>query len=123
MRHSGQDRQGKSPRRGFLASTWQVPAGGIATAVLIRVVLFSTLVTLVVTVLQLSLSYRSERQRLESRFAEIDQATSRSLSESLWALDTQLIEKQLEGILRLPSMRAAEGHWGTAAAAFTNVHN
>jgi len=108
MRHSGRDRQGKSPRRGFLASIWQVPAGGIATAVLIRVVLFSTLVTLVVTVLQLSLSYRSERQRLESRFAEIDQATSRSLSESLWALDTQLIEKQLEGILRLPSMRAAE---------------
>ncbi len=86
----------------------QVPAGGIATAVLLRVVLFSTLVTLVLTVLQLSLSYRSERQRLESRFREIDQATSRSLSESLWALDTQLIQKQLEGILRLPSMRAAE---------------
>jgi PAS domain S-box-containing protein len=108
MRQSGRDRQGKSPRRGFLASISEVPAGGIATAVLIRVVLFSTLVTLVVTVLQLSLSYRSERQRLESRFAEIDQATSRSLSESLWALDTQLIQKQLEGILRLPSMRAAE---------------
>jgi PAS domain S-box-containing protein len=105
---SGRNRNGKSPRRGWLASIWQVRAGGIATAVLLRVVLFSALVTLVLTALQLSLSYRSERQRLESRFAEIDQATSRSLSESLWALDTQLIQKQLEGILRLPSMRAAE---------------
>ena len=75
---------------------------------LLRVVLFSTLVTLILTVVQLSLSYQSERQRLESRFGEIDQATSRSLSESLWALDTQLIQTQLDGILRLPSMRAAE---------------
>ena len=105
---NGRDRSGKSRRRGWLASIWQVPAGGIATAVLLRVLLFSTLVTLVLSVLQLSLSYRSERQGLESRFREIDQATSRSLSESLWALDTQLIQTQLEGILRLPSMRAAE---------------
>ena len=75
---------------------------------LLRVVLFSTLVTLILTVLQLSLSYLSERRRLDSRLAEIDQSTSRSLSESLWALDTQQIQKQLEGILRLPSMRAAE---------------
>jgi PAS domain S-box-containing protein len=107
-RQSGRDRDGKSPRRGWLASISQVPGGGIATAVLLRVVLFSALVTLVLTVAQLSLSYRSEMARLESRFREIDQATSRSLSESLWAVDTQLIQKQLEGILRLPSMRAAE---------------
>lgn len=108
MSQSGQDRNGKSPRRGWLASVFQVPAGGIAAAVLLRVVLFSVLVTLILTAVQLTLNYRSERQRLESRFGEIDQATSRSLSESLWALDTQLIQKQLEGILRLPSMRAAE---------------
>jgi hypothetical protein len=108
IKQSGRDCNGKSPRRGWLASISQVLVGGIATAVLLRVVLFSMLVTLVLTVVQLSFSYLSERQRLESRFGEIDQATSRSLSESLWALDTQLIEKQLEGILRLPSMRAAE---------------
>jgi len=105
---SGRDRNGRSSRRGWLTSIVHVPAGGIATAVLLRVVLFSTLVTLVLTVVQLSLSYQSERQGLESRFGEIDQATSRSLSESLWALDTQLIQTQLDGILRLPSMRAAE---------------
>jgi PAS domain S-box-containing protein len=83
--------------------------------VLLRVVLFSTLVTLVLTVLQLSLSYRTERDGLESRFREIDEATSRSLAESLWALDTQLIQEQLEGILRLPSMRAAEVRETTAS--------
>jgi len=91
---------------GWLASALRVPAGGIAMALLVRVLVFSTLVTLVLTVLQLTLSFRSERARLESRFAEIDEATSRSLGESLWALDSRQLEEQLEGILRLPSIRA-----------------
>jgi PAS domain S-box-containing protein len=95
-------------RRGWLASVSRIPGGGIAIALLIRVLLFSTVVTLVLTALQLTLSYRSERARLESRFAEIDQATSRSLSESLWALDSKQLDEQLDGILRLPSIRAAE---------------
>jgi len=93
-------------RRGWFASVLRVPTGGIAVALLIRVLVFSTVVTLALTVLQLTLSYRSERARLESRFSEIDQATSRSLGESLWALDSRQLEEQLEGILRLPSMRA-----------------
>jgi PAS domain S-box-containing protein len=95
-------------RRGWLASVSRIPGGGIAIALLIRVLLFSTVVTLVLTILQLTLSYRSERARLESRFGEIDQASSRSLSESLWALDSKQLEEQLEGIVRLPSIRAAE---------------
>jgi PAS domain S-box-containing protein len=97
-----------SLRSGWLASISQVPKGGIAIALLIRVLLFSTVVTLLLTILQLTLSYHSERARLESRFGEIDQATSRSLSESLWALDSKQLQEQLEGILRLPSIRAAE---------------
>jgi PAS domain S-box-containing protein len=98
----------RSLRRGWLACISRVPRGGIAIALLIRVLLFSTVVTLVLTVAQLTLSYRSERARLESRFGEIDQATSRSLSESLWALDSKQLQEQLEGILRLPSIRAVE---------------
>ncbi|SHM36276.1 response regulator [Rhizobacter sp. OV335] len=100
---------GSTPqRRGWLASVARIPGGGIAIALLIRVLLFSTAVTLLLTILQLTLSYRSERARLESRFGEIDQASSRSLSESLWALDSKQLEEQLEGIVRLPSIRAAE---------------
>ena len=96
------------PRKGWLASLSRLPGGGIAIALLLRVLLFSTLVTLILTIVQLSLSYRSERARLESRFGEIDQATSRSLGESLWALDSTQLQEQIEGILRLPSMRAVE---------------
>lgn len=86
----------------------QFRRGGIAIALLIRVLVFSTVVTLSLTILQLTLSYRSERGRLDSRFGEIEQASSRSLSESLWALDSKQLEEQLEGIVRLPSIRAAE---------------
>ena len=41
----------------WLKSVFRVPRGGIAVALLLRVVLFSTLVTLVLTVLQLSFQY------------------------------------------------------------------
>ncbi|MEP7299068.1 MAG: response regulator [Burkholderiales bacterium] len=71
-------------------------------------ILFSTLVTLVLTILQLTLSYRSERARLESRLDEIEQASAGSLAESLWARDSRQLEQQLQGILRLPSIRAVE---------------
>ena len=106
----------QSPPRGWLASISRVPGGGVATALLVRVLIFSTIVTLVLTAMQLFLSYRSERARLESRFSEIDQATSRSLSESLWALDSKQLQEQLEGILRLPSMRAVEVRETAASA-------
>jgi hypothetical protein len=88
----------RSVGHGWLASISRVPGGGIGIALLLRVLLFSTVVTLVLTILQLSLSYRSERARLESRFGEIDQASSRSLSESLWALDSKQLQEQLDGI-------------------------
>jgi PAS domain S-box-containing protein len=92
-----------------------MPRGGIAMALLVRVVLFSSAVTLVLTVVQLALSYSSERARLESRLGEIDQATSRSLGESLWAMDSKQLGEQLDGILRLPSMRAAAVREGSSA--------
>jgi len=98
----------RAPPRGWWAAAWTTPRGGIAMALLLRVVLFSTVVTLALTLLHLGLSYRSERARLESRFAEIDQASSRSLGESLWALDSRQLEEQLEGIVRLPAIRMAE---------------
>ena len=94
--------------RGWLAPIARIPRGGIAMALLLRVVLFSSVVTLILTVLQLTLSYRSERASLDSRFGEINQATSRSLGESLWAMDSQQLEVQLDGILRLPSISAVE---------------
>ena len=98
----------QSPRNGWLALIPTALRGGIARALLVRVLLFSTTVTLVLTVLQLGLSYRSEMSRLEGRLAEINQANANSLSKSLWALDVKQLQDQLDGILRLPTIRAVE---------------
>jgi PAS domain S-box-containing protein len=92
----------------WLSAVRTFPRGGIAGALLVRVVLFSTAITLVLTVFQLTLSYRSERSRLDDRLSEIEASTARSLGESLWALDRRQLEEQLDGLLRLPSIRAVE---------------
>jgi PAS domain S-box-containing protein len=97
-----------STRWGWLESVARAPRRGIALALLVRVVLFSTLVTLLLTLLQLGLSYRSERAGLDRRFAEIDRAMSASLGESLWAMDGALLQEQLDGILQLPAIRAVQ---------------
>jgi len=116
----------QQPPRDWWAAVSGTPRGGIGVALLLRVVLFSTLVTLVLTVLQLSLSYRSERARLEARFGEIEQATARSLAENLWAVNTRQIEEQLDGIVRLPSIRGAEvrdtGGSGRPISVFRGQH-
>jgi PAS domain S-box-containing protein len=107
-------------RRSWWSAARRTPGGGIAVAVLLRVVLFSTVVTLLLTILQLSLSYRSERARLDARLAEIEQASSRSLAEGLWAVDSRQLEEQLEGMLRLPSIRAVEvRELGTSGRGFS----
>ncbi|MGN6525024.1 MAG: response regulator [Burkholderiaceae bacterium] len=93
---------------GWLESVARAPRKGIALALLVRVVLFSTVVTLLLTLLQLGLSYRNERAGLDRRFAEIDRAMSGSLGESLWAMDSSQLQEQLDGILQLPSIRAVE---------------
>ncbi|HEY9026556.1 MAG TPA: PAS domain-containing protein, partial [Burkholderiaceae bacterium] len=95
-------------RRSWFTSLRRIPVTGIGGALLVRVLLFSTVVTLVLTVLQLTLSYHSERARLDSRLSEIDQASSGSLAKSLWALDTPQLGEQVDGILRLPGMRMVQ---------------
>ncbi|CAA7613799.1 ATP-binding protein [Magnetospirillum sp. SS-4] len=83
-------------------------ARGIGLRLLAAIVLFSSLVTLVLTVLQLYLDYRGEIQSIEDRFSEIEQSNLDSLGGSLWSLDTDQIQRQIEGIKRLPDMQYLE---------------
>src|SRR5471030_419584 len=93
---------------GSLSKSFPAPRGGIAAALLARVLLFSTVVTLIVTAAQLMLSYQAEVSGLQSRFNEIQEGYARGLGNSLWALDGKLVGDQLDGILRLPLIRYVE---------------
>lgn len=93
---------------GLLPKTFSTPRGGIAVALLTRVLLFSTMVTLAVTVVQLLLSYQAEVSGLQNHFNEIEEGYASGLGNALWALDSKQLEGQLDGMLRLPLIRYAE---------------
>ena len=82
--------------------------GGIGPRLLAAVLLFSSVVTLTLTALQLYLEYDHDVNVIESRLTEIGRSYLASLGESLWNLDRNQLELQLEGILRLPDIRAVE---------------
>nr|WP_247526400.1 hypothetical protein [Bradyrhizobium sp. 199] len=81
---------------------------GVGPRLLAAVLLFSSLVTLTLTALQLYLDYDREVGLIETRLDEIGRSTTGSLGESLWNLDQNQLKLQLDGILRLPDIRAAE---------------
>ena len=81
---------------------------GIGARLLIRVILFSSAVTLVLTTLQLYLDYRRDVSVIDQRLGEIEHSYLASIGEGLWQLNERQLTLQLEGILRLPDISAVE---------------
>jgi PAS domain S-box-containing protein len=82
--------------------------GGIAVRLLVNVLLFSSVVTLILTALQFYLDYKRDIQAVDVRLDEIERGYADSLAESLWNLDTNLLQLQLAGIRRLPDITFVE---------------
>jgi PAS domain S-box-containing protein len=82
--------------------------GGIGLRLLAAVLLFSSIVTLTLTAIQLYVDYDREVRDIETRLDEIGRSYFGSIGESLWNLDQNQLELQLNGILRLPDIQAAE---------------
>src|SRR5690625_5801402 len=87
-----------------LASAIRHP--GIGRQVLVSILLFSSLVTLVATALQLYTDYRRDIGIIENRLEDIDSSYLASLSASLWNLDVNQLQIQLEGISHLPDIHS-----------------
>jgi PAS domain S-box-containing protein len=82
--------------------------GGIGPRLLVRVLLFSFVITQIVTLVQLGFDYRRDLGAIDGRMSEIAGSYSQSLGEGLWNLDRRQLELQIEGILRLPAIRFVE---------------
>ena len=80
---------------------------GIGFRLLAMIVMFSSLVTLAATLSQLYLDYRQQVGTIQARMAEIESSYAPSLAAGLWNVDRDQLHLQLEGILRLPDVRAA----------------
>src|SRR5208282_4894982 len=91
--------------------------GGIGWRLLVRVLFFSSAITLLLTAAQLYFDYRRDVRAIDQRMSEIDSGYRQSLGEGLWRLDARQLQLQIEGILRLPDMRYVELREATDQAA------
>lgn len=65
---------------------------------------FTAFMAVLVTALQIYLTYKNEMSSLYSRYKLIEQSYNPSLAESLWTIDEQRIAVLLDGIYRLPEV-------------------
>jgi signal transduction histidine kinase len=97
--------KGKFPNVFKLIMFWR---RGVAQRMLMFIILFSSLVTLCATLLQLYLDYQRDVSAIERRLDSIERSYLDSISASLWNLDLEQLRLQLEGIMRLPDMQSIE---------------
>jgi signal transduction histidine kinase len=103
--NAGKSHRG-SPLLTRIATAHALPGlpGGIGWRLLVRVLFFSLLITLLLTLMQLYLDYRREVQAIDLRMSEIDTSYRQSLGEGLWRLDARQLQLQVGGILHLPDI-------------------
>ncbi len=80
----------------------------IATRLIIYTIVFSSLITIVLTAAQLFYDYSQEVQLLKERIAQIKNSHINSLTLSLWNFDNESLRTQLQGILNLPDIEYLE---------------
>ena len=68
----------------------------------------STLLALLITLLQLFWDYRQDVGQVQNSLDQIDSSFVQPIAASLWNLDEEQILVQLEGIMNLPSMQFVE---------------
>ena len=121
--HAGED-DGKSdhgsPALRRIGTAWRSLSGlrgRIGWHLLVRVLLFSSVITLLLTLAQLYIDYRRDVQAIDQRMSEIDNGYRRSLGEGLWRLDQRQLQLQIEGIVHLPDISYVELREATDRAA------
>ncbi len=72
------------------------------------VLVFSCAITLILTAVQLYRDYERGIAQIQNRLVDIDRSYRDSLGEALWQLDQPQVKLELEGMLRLADIRAAQ---------------
>lgn len=78
----------------------------IGKMLLVWIVFFSSLITLLLTVVQLFIDYKLEVGTLNNRLDQIESSYKSVIEASLWNVDLEQLDIQLEGIMKLPDIRA-----------------
>lgn len=78
--------------------------GSIARRLILAMVLFSSLITLIVTAIQLYRDYNRDLLLIDSQLKQIQDVHIRSIAGSLWLLDEKGMQILVDGILQLPDI-------------------
>ena len=79
---------------------------GIARRFIIAIAIFSTVLTLAGTCLQLYIDYRKDLRDISRQLAYIETSHTQSLINDIWLFNDRGLEAQLKGILALPMIEA-----------------
>jgi hypothetical protein len=82
--------------------------GRLALRLATYVILFSSMVALVMTAVELRTAYRHDLRQIDERMQQIEAAYVASAVENLWVMDKERLGTQLHGITRLPDIVMAE---------------
>jgi len=74
---------------------------------IIAIVLFSAVITLGTTAVQLYLDYDHDVTMINDRLTQIEESHLESIVASVWFLDSKQVALQLDGLLRMPAMESA----------------
>jgi len=80
----------------------------LAKRLLVFILLFSSFFALLAIILQLYLDYNRDLSEIDNRLQQIEISYLASLTNSLWALDDEQIDTQMQGILALPDIEYLE---------------
>ncbi|MCG8617268.1 MAG: response regulator [Desulfobacterales bacterium] len=100
--------------------------GKLARKLVVTIVLFSLIVTLIITSIQLFLEYRKDINQIHSTIRMVETSYVPSLVNSLWEINDTQVDIILKGILSLPGMEYIEirknGESHTSLGALTSRH-
>lgn len=69
------------------------------------ILLCSTIFAIVITGIQLAWDFREDVSLIENNFTQIEESFLQPIATSLWNLDSEQVEVQVEGIINLPNMQ------------------
>ncbi len=103
----------------MIAANTPVSQRGIARRLILAMVLFSSVITLVVTAIQLYRDYNRDLLLIDSQLKQIQDVHIRSIAGSLWLLDEKGMQILVDGIMQLPDilyMEVSDGErvWASA---------
>src|SRR5690606_30620362 len=74
----------------------------ISKKLILLILLFSSLITLVMTGLQLWLEFKADVNEIETRLHDIDKSFSQTIAQQIWNLDREQMQITANGLFQLP---------------------